>query len=61
MWADLVPGSGAEFGQLLLDSVQGDGRVCQVEEVHHIVVGGEGLQVGGGGRSQREPRKAGSY
>lgn len=47
MWAYLIPGSGAEFGQLLLDSVQRDGCVGQVEEVHHIVVGGEGLEVGG--------------
>lgn len=47
MWAYLVPGGGAEFGQLLLDSVQRDGCVGQVEEVHHVVVGGEGLGVGG--------------
>lgn len=42
----LIPGSGAEFGQLLLHGVQRDGRVGQVEEVHHIVVGREGLEVG---------------
>lgn len=60
LWAYLIPGSGAEFGQLLLDSVQRNGCVGQVEEVHHIVVGGEGLEVGGGGRSQKEPSKAGN-
>lgn len=58
--AYLIPGSGAEFGQPLLDSFQRDGCVGQVEEVHHIVVGGEGLEVGGSGRSQKEPSKAGN-
>lgn len=61
LWAYLIPGSGAECGQPLLDSVQRDGCVGQVEEVHHIVVGGEGLEVGGSGQSQKEPSKASHF
>lgn len=49
----LIPGSRAEFGQLLLDGVQRDGGVGQVEEVHHIMVGREGLEVGGSGPGQK--------
>lgn len=61
LWSYLIPGSGAEIGQLLLDGVQRDRRVGQVEEVHHIVVGGEGLEVGGRGPSQKEPSEAGFF
>lgn len=61
LWSYLIPGSGAEFGQLLLDGIQRDRRVGQVEKVHHIMVGREGLEVGGSGPSQKEPRKAGSF